>query len=61
MSEWGEYRKGEILPLEYGKSFRNYHKDVGLYDLFGTNKNIGGTDRFLFDKPSLIIGRKGAY
>lgn len=61
MNEWKEYKIGDILQLEYGKSLKNYHDGVGKYDVFGTNGKIGKTDKYLFDKPSLVIGRKGAY
>lgn len=61
MSEWKEYKIGDILQLEYGKSLKNYHNGIGIFDVFGTNGKIGKTDTYLFDEPSLIIGRKGAY
>lgn len=61
MSEWKEYKIGDILQLEYGKSLMNYQEGVGLYDVFGTNGKIGKTDKYLYNKPSIIIGRKGAY
>ncbi len=61
MSAWKEYKIGDILLLEYGKSLMNYQEGIGLYDVFGTNGKIGKTDRYLYNKPSIIIGRKGAY
>jgi type I restriction enzyme S subunit len=61
MSEWVEYKVGQIVSLEYGKSLKNYQQGIGKYDVFGTNGKIGKTDTYLFDKPSVIIGRKGAY
>ena len=61
MSEWKQCKIGNVLQLEYGKSLRNYHEGQGQFDVFGTNGKIGKTDSFLYDKPSLIIGRKGAY
>lgn len=61
MGEWEEYKIGDILILEYGKSLKNYRHYEGLYDVYGTNGKIGTTDKFIYDMPSLIIGRKGAY
>lgn len=61
MSEWREYRIGDLMTLEYGKSLKDYRNEEGEYDVFGTNGKIGTTSDFLYDKPSLIIGRKGAY
>ena len=60
-SSWRYCKIGEILTLEYGKSLQNYREGIGEYDVFGTNGKIGVTDTFLYDKPSLVIGRKGAY
>lgn len=50
-----------MLSKTHVKSLKNYHDGIGKYDVFGTNGKIGKTDTYLFDKPSLIIGRKGAY
>ena len=52
---------GDILSLEYGKALKNYRDGDGKYDVFGTNGKIGLTDSYIYDKPALIIGRKGAY
>ncbi len=61
MSEWKEYKIADIISLEYGKSLLNYRNSTGEYDVFGTNGKIGTSDEFLYDNPSVIIGRKGAY
>ncbi|MBI2270273.1 MAG: restriction endonuclease subunit S [Bacteroidetes bacterium] len=61
MSEWKEYRIGDLLQLEYGKSLMDYRNGMGTYEVFGTNGKIGLTDKCLHDEPSIIIGRKGAY
>lgn len=61
MSEWKEYKVGELLILEYGKSLNEYRSGIGKFEVFGTNGIIGLTDKFLYDEPALIIGRKGAY
>jgi len=60
-SRWKEYKIGDIITLEYGKSLLNYRNDIGLYNVYGTNGKIGTCDNYLYDKPSVIIGRKGAY
>ncbi len=60
-SNWTDIKIGEILTLEYGKGLKQYQDNIGNYEVFGTNGKIGRTDTFLYDKPSLIIGRKGAY
>lgn len=60
-SSWKKYKIADIISLEYGKSLLNYRNGTGKYDVFGTNGKIGTSNKFLYDKPSLIIGRKGAY
>jgi type I restriction enzyme, S subunit len=61
MSEWKEYKLGDIVTLEYGKDLQGYRNGIGIYDVFGTNGKIGVTTKFLYEQPSVIIGRKGAY
>ncbi len=61
LSIWKELKIGEILKLEYGKGLQKYRDGIGAYEVFGTNGKIGLTDTYLYDKPSLVIGRKGAY
>lgn len=60
-SSWSDLKIGDILTLEYGKSLQDYRSGNGQYDVFGANGKIGLTDSFLYEKPYLIIGRKGAY
>lgn len=61
MNEWKEFKIGQLLILEYGKSLTDYRSGKGKYNVFGTNGKIGLSDFFLYDEPALIIGRKGAY
>ena len=61
MSEWKECKIGDIVTIEYGKGLKDYRNGNGKYDVFGTNGKIGLTNEFLYDKSSVIIGRKGAY
>lgn len=60
-AKWRYLKIGDILILEYGKSLQNYRDGIGAYEVFGTNGKIGVTDTFIYDQPSLVIGRKGAY
>jgi type I restriction enzyme S subunit len=61
VSPWRQLKIGDILGLEYGKALQGYGHTKGQYEVFGTNGKIGTTDIFLYNKPSLVIGRKGAY
>jgi type I restriction enzyme S subunit len=56
-----ECKIGELITLEYGKGLRDYRENAGKYEVFGTNGKIGFTENYLYDKPSIVIGRKGAY
>jgi type I restriction enzyme S subunit len=61
MSEWKYYNWGDLVELKYGKSLKDYREKNQGYRVFGTNGPIGFNEEFLYDKPSIIIGRKGAY
>jgi len=58
---WKEKRVGQILKLEYGKPLdkANRKKD-GPYPVYGANGEKARTDKYYFDKPSIIVGRKGS-
>jgi len=61
MNKWKRVLWGEVATLEYGKALRNYQSDIGAVPVYGTNGLIGWTNQTLYDFPSVIIGRKGAY
>lgn len=55
---------GELTILHYGKTLKDYQDndpDNFPCRVFGTNGAIGWTKTPLFQGPSIIIGRKGAY
>lgn len=58
---WRNAKIGDLVTLEYGKGLKNYQSNEYPYAVYGTNGRIGSTEVFLYDKPSLVIGRKGAY
>jgi type I restriction enzyme S subunit len=52
---------GEILKLEYGKSLSDEDRDVnGAYGAYGANGIKSRTNKFLYSKPSIVVGRKGS-
>ncbi len=60
-SLWKEKRVGEVLSLEYGKPLDDAErKPDGLYPVYGANGEKDRTDKVYFDKPSIIVGRKGS-
>ena len=62
MKEGWEIRKlGEVIQLEYGKPLDHfYRKADGLFPVYGANGALSRSDKFYFEKPSIIVGRKGS-
>lgn len=59
---WIETTLGEAASWRSGKSLPAADRDAGgQYPLMGANGEIGRTDRFLYDKPVITVGRVGAY
>lgn len=58
---WKEKTVGEILWLEYGKPLDDADRKFdGLYPVYGANGEKNRSDKYYFDKPSIIVGRKGS-
>ncbi len=52
---------GSIIQLEYGKPLDAVDRDLsGLYPVYGANGAINRSNKFYYDKPSIIVGRKGS-
>lgn len=65
-NEWGDIpqgwevkRIGEVLTIKHGKSQKDVESDNGIYPILATGGQIGWANQFLYDKPSVLIGRKG--
>ena len=58
---WEIKQIGEILKLEYGKPLPDVDRTpTGQFPVYGANGAKNRTDKFYFDKPSIIVGRKGS-
>ncbi|MBU1698567.1 MAG: restriction endonuclease subunit S [Candidatus Eisenbacteria bacterium] len=57
--EWEVKRLGEILTVCHGKSQSDVEATDGQYPILASGGEIGRANRFLYDKPSVLIGRKG--
>jgi type I restriction enzyme S subunit len=58
---WRDKRVGDIVRLEYGKPLsEELRSPNGRYPVYGANGAKDRTDHFYWQKPSLIIGRKGS-
>ncbi|WP_297772588.1 restriction endonuclease subunit S [uncultured Roseovarius sp.] len=57
--DWEAKRLGEILTVRHGKSQRGFEVSGGRYPILATGGEIGRTNTYLYDRPSVLIGRKG--
>jgi len=58
---WSNKLLGEILSLEYGKPLPKSDRTVnGKYPVYGANGIKAMSNKYYFDQPTLIIGRKGS-
>ena len=58
-AEWCAKRLGDLLKVRHGKSQHDVVVRDGAYPILATGGEIGRTNTFLYDKPSVLIGRKG--
>ncbi|MBD2044131.1 restriction endonuclease subunit S [Coleofasciculus sp. FACHB-64] len=58
-SEWEIKRLGEILKVGHGKSQHDIADENGQFPILATGGEIGRAKTYLYDKPSVLIGRKG--
>ena len=59
MNKWQTLKLGDILKVKSGKDQKTVECENGKYQILGTGGEIGRTNSFLYDKPSVLIGRKG--
>lgn len=57
--DWKTKRIGEILRVGHGQSQHAVETPYGRYPIFATGGKIGQASSFVYDKPSVLIGRKG--
>ena len=57
--EWEVNRLGDVLKVRHGKSQHEVVVSGGIYPILATGGEIGRTNVCLYDKPSVLIGRKG--
>ncbi|MEO9884326.1 MAG: restriction endonuclease subunit S [Balneola sp.] len=51
----------DVANIHYGKALKKDDRvESGDIDVFGSNGAVGIHDEFLFDEPTVIIGRKGS-
>lgn len=50
---------GELVTVKYGKNQKKVQSETGTVPIYGTSGLIGYVTDALYDKPSVLIGRKG--
>ncbi|MCT2553970.1 MULTISPECIES: restriction endonuclease subunit S [Staphylococcus] len=55
-----EYKLKDLVEIKYGKNQKNVKNSNGVYPILGTGGVMDFADDFLYDKPSVLIGRKGS-
>ncbi|WP_303295082.1 restriction endonuclease subunit S [Methanobrevibacter woesei] len=58
-SDFKFYSLKELVNIKYGKDKKNVEDLNGKYPILGTGGIIGYANTFLYNKPSVLIGRKG--
>ncbi|MGZ5075058.1 MAG: restriction endonuclease subunit S [Methylobacter sp.] len=57
--DWEVVELGRVLSIRHGKSQKEVECENGKYPVLATGGEIGRTNIALYDKPSVLIGRKG--
>ena len=57
--DWEVKEFGEVLKIKHGKSQKGVIQLNGDYPILATGGEIGRTNTWLYNKPSVLIGRKG--
>lgn len=53
------YKLKDLIKIKYGKNQKKVECEAGCYPIIGTGGIIGKAKEYLYDKPSVLIGRKG--
>ena len=57
--EWKKIKYKDVLKIKSGKDQKEIECENGIYPILGTGGQIGTTNIYLYNKPSVLIGRKG--
>lgn len=57
--KYNRYTLGELVSIKYGKNQKKVISDKGTIPIYGTGGIIGYATEPLYNKPSVLIGRKG--
>lgn len=57
--DWEVVKIGRVAKIKHGRDQKKIVSLNGIYPILGTGGEIGRTNHFLYNKPSVLIGRKG--
>lgn len=57
--KYKRYTLAELVSIKYGKNQKKVLADEGKFPIYGTGGLMGYATEYLYDKPSVLIGRKG--
>ncbi|CEP99581.1 restriction endonuclease subunit S [Paraclostridium sordellii] len=57
--DWESKKIGQTLKIKHGKDQKKVQVENGIYPILATGGEIGRTNNSLYDKESVLIGRKG--
>lgn len=57
--KFNSYELQELVKIKYGKNQKKVVSDSGNYPIYGTGGLMGYATDYLYDEPSVLIGRKG--
>ena len=58
--DWEIKRLGDLLSVMHGKSQKKVADNSGPYPILGTGGFMGWANQYLYNKPCVLIGRKGS-
>lgn len=59
MTKWQEVKLAELATIKYGKNQKDVAIEISNIPIYGTGGIMGYASKALYDKPSVLIGRKG--
>ena len=59
MTKWQEIKLAELATIKYGKNQKDVAIESSNIPIYGTGGIMGYASKALYDKPSVLIGRKG--
>ena len=58
-NDYEKLKYGDVLKIKSGRDQKQVECENDKYPILGTGGEIGRTNSFLYNKPSVLIGRKG--